>query len=67
MTEVAKKKMTLSVTTHEASEREDRAYWLSKTPEERLDMVEILRLGAGKFLYEYPGPFQRVIEVIRRK
>jgi len=32
-----------------------------------LDTVEELRLQAGKFLYEYPIGFRRVIEVIRRK
>lgn len=46
------KKMTISVTTHEELERDDRAFWQSKTPEERLDMVEVLRLEAGKFIYE---------------
>ena len=67
MTDQEKKRtMTISATTHEALEQEDIAYWKSKTPEERLDMVELLRLEAGKFLYEYPTRFQRVIEVIRR-
>jgi hypothetical protein len=60
-------KRTLSVTNHEQLKAEDKAYWLSKTPEERLDMVERLRLEAGKFLYDYPARFQRVIEVIERK
>jgi len=36
-------------------------------PEECLDIVERLRLEAGKFLYEYPTPFRRVVKVIRRK
>jgi hypothetical protein len=36
-------------------------------PEEALDIVERLRLEAGRFLYEYPAPFRRTIEVVRRK
>ena len=32
-----------------------------------LDIVERLRLESGKFLYEYPARFRRIIEVIRRK
>ncbi len=35
-------------------------------PQQALDTVEILRLQAGKFLYEYPTRFRRVIEVIRK-
>ncbi len=57
--------MTISVTTTEELAREDVAYWRSKTPEERLDMVERLRLEAGKFLYEYPARLRRVITVFR--
>jgi len=34
--------------------------------EEALSMVEELRLEAGKFLYEYPTRFRRVIEVIKK-
>ena len=37
------------------------------TPEERLNLLELLRLESGKFLYEYPTRFQRVIKVIRKK
>jgi len=38
-----------------------------KTPEERLSLVESLRIEAGKFLYEYPTAFRRVVSVIRKK
>ncbi len=38
-----------------------------ENPEDRLDLVEILRLEAGKFLYEYPTTFRRVIKVVRRR
>ena len=37
------------------------------TPEGRLDLVEQLRLQAGKFLYEYPTEFRRVVKVIRKE
>ncbi len=61
-----KNTMTISVTDRHAQREEDKAFWRAKTPKERLDMVEILRLEAGKFLYEYPARLQRVIEVIRK-
>ena len=35
--------------------------------EKALNIVEELRLQSGKFIYEYPTGFRRVIEVIRRK
>jgi hypothetical protein len=35
--------MELKVTTHEEQSRRDRAYWRSRTPEERLDAVEELQ------------------------
>ncbi len=35
--------------------------------EEALNIVEELRLQSGKFIYEYPVRFRRVIEVIRKK
>jgi len=40
---------------------------IPKTPEERLDLVEKLRLEAGKFIYEYPARLQRTVKVIRKK
>jgi len=35
------------------------------TPEQRLDMVERLRLESGKLLHEYPARFRRVFTVTR--
>ena len=58
--------LKLTITTHEDQAATDRAYWRSRTPEERLDAVEILRLEAGKFLYEYPSRLRRVISITRR-
>lgn len=57
----------ISITTHDKQEAKDRTFWLSQTPEARLDEVERLRLEAGKFLYEYPTRLQRVISVTRKK
>jgi hypothetical protein len=58
--------MKLTVTTHEEQALEDRKYWLRRSPEERLSEVERLRLEAGKFLYEYPTPFRRVVRIARK-
>ncbi|MBU4486482.1 MAG: hypothetical protein KKD38_06095 [Candidatus Delongbacteria bacterium] len=55
--------MVINVTTHEERRKSDREYWKSLTPEQRLDIVEQLRIESGKFLYEYPARLQRVITV----
>lgn len=59
-------KLKLRVTTHEKLAEEDRIYWLHRTPAERLNEVERLRIEAGKFLYDYPARLQRVVKVTRR-
>ena len=59
-------KKTLSVSTFGKEESEDKKYWKSKTPEDRLDALEQLRLQSGKFLYEYPARLSRIIEVVRK-
>ena len=51
---------------HEDQARRDREHYRSLTPEQRLDIVEELRLSAGKFLYEYPARFRRTVHVIRQ-
>jgi hypothetical protein len=48
---------------HDDIAREDKEYYKSLSPEQRLDIVEELRLSAGKFLYEYPTRFRRVVVV----
>jgi hypothetical protein len=58
--------MKLKVTTHRQQAEQDRAYWCSRTPEERLDALERLRLEAGRFLYEYPSRLQRTVTIARR-
>ena len=58
----------LTITTHEEQAERDLAYWRERTPEERLDAVEALRIEAGKFLnYEYPAPMQKIISISRRE
>ena len=56
----------LTITNHSEQEENERAFWRSRTPEERLDAVEILRLEAGKFLYEYPSRLRRIVTITRR-
>ena len=57
---------SIQAKTRESQAIEDRIFWKNQTPEMRLDMVEQLRLEAGKFIYEYPLRFQRVIGVVDR-
>ncbi len=56
---------TLTITSHEAQSQADRRYWRERTPEERLDAVEQLRLEAGEFLYEYPTRLRRLLTITR--
>jgi len=44
--------VTFTVTDRQSQTEADRAAWWARTPEERLDAVETLRLQSGKFLYE---------------
>jgi len=54
------------ITSRSEQEKKDRVFWRNRTPEERLDAVELLRLEAGKFLYEYPSRLRRVVSITRR-
>jgi hypothetical protein len=49
---------------HEASKSND---GYNNNPDECLDIVERLRIEAGKLIYDYPTTFQKVIKVIRSK
>jgi hypothetical protein len=51
---------------HAEMAEHDKAGWKALTPEMRLDLVETLRLSAGKYLYEYPSRFRRVVRVTRK-
>ena len=53
-------------TNFKAHEEEERQRRRALSPEERLNEVELLRLEGGKFLYEYPAKFRRVIKITRR-
>jgi hypothetical protein len=54
------------ITSRSEQEKKDRVFWRNRTPEERLDAVELLRLEAGKFLYEYPSRLRRIVSITRR-
>jgi hypothetical protein len=40
---------------------------IPRSYEERLNIVEQLRLQSGKFLYKYPARFQKTVKVVRAK
>ena len=48
---------------HETSNDND----IPKSAEKRLDLVEQIRIQSGKFLYEYPTRFRRIIKITRKK
>ena len=56
------KKVTQQDLSDSADPKQDLAYWLSKTPEERLSAVEILR----RQYYGDSSRLQRIITVIER-
>lgn len=57
---------TLVLTDPTTQAAADRAAWRALSPEERLDMVERLRLEAGKFLYDYPCRLRKLLAVAGR-
>ncbi len=59
--------MTVSVCKlHENDSQKNKEDLYIQDPEKALDLLERLRVESGKFLYEYPARFRRVIEVTRR-
>ena len=58
--------MYLSISVEKLHQENKRSEYIAD-PQEALNIVEELRLQSGKFLYEYPIGFRRIIEVIRRK
>ena len=52
---------------HNDLQKHDSRFFAGLTPEERLNHVELLRMEAGKFLYEYPARLRRVVTITRRK
>ena len=60
-------KMTISVSKlHKDNEQNDKQDYFVADPQKALDILERLRIESGKFIYEYPTRFRRVIEVIRK-
>ena len=55
----------IKITGHDTKE-EDKAYWKSKTPEERMAALEFLRQQYIK-AYGLPQRLQRVYRVVERK
>ncbi len=53
-------------TSFDAHEKDEQQRRRLMTPEERLNEVELLRIEGGKFLYEYPTRFRRIIKITRR-
>jgi hypothetical protein len=51
---------------HNELSNDDRKFFKSLSPEERLSLVELLRIEAGKFIYEYPARLRRIVKVTRR-
>lgn len=58
--------MDFSITVDKLHEENPKEGYVAD-PEEALDLLEALRLQAGKFLYEYPARFRRTVEVVRKK
>ena len=59
--------MNIKITVKNIHDRNANDWDMPKRPEERLDVLEQLRLEAGKFLYEYPARLRRTVKVVRAK
>jgi hypothetical protein len=59
--------MSPSITVRKLHDSSDTTDEFNDNPEECLDIVERLRIEAGKFIYDYPTAFRRVVKVIRKK
>jgi len=59
--------MNLSITVRKLHETSKVTDEYNSNPDECLDIVERLRIEAGKFIYDYPKAFRRVVKIIRRK
>ena len=56
-------KRIIFVTKLKEQKKQDLKSRRSMSPEERLSEVESIRIQAGKFLYEYPKRFRRIIRI----
>ena len=60
-------KRALKITTNKLQES-DRKYWLTKSPQELVDAIELLREQYVKFKYKNVQPgFQRFCRVVNQK
>lgn len=59
--------MNIKITVKNIHDRNANDWDMPKSPEKRLDILEQLRLEAGKFLYEYPARLRRTVKVVRAK
>ena len=59
--------MNMKITVKKIHDRNANDWDMPKSPEKRLDILEQLRLEAGKFLYEYPARLRRTVKVVRAK
>ena len=59
--------MSQTITVRKMHEKSQITDEFNNNPDECLDIVERLRIEAGKFIYDYPTTFRRVVKIIRRK
>lgn len=59
--------MSPTISVRKLHEKPNASDEYNNNPEECLDIVERLRIEAGKFIYDYPTTFRRVVKIIRRK
>ena len=59
--------MNIKIRVENIHDRDGNDWDIPKSPEKRLDLLEQLRLEAGKFLYEYPARLRRTVKVVRAK
>lgn len=60
-----KLEITISGSFQEEARRDLNEY-RRMSAEERLNLVELLRLEAGKVVYEYPARFRRILTIARK-
>jgi len=59
--------MNMKITVKGMHDKTSNIWDTPRSPSKRLDLVEQLRLEAGKFLYEYPARLRRTVKVVRAK
>jgi hypothetical protein len=58
--------MNSQITVRKLHQKQDSSDFV-ENHEDSLDLVERLRIESGKFLYDYPTTFRRIVTVVRRK